>query len=192
MRKVKIIIFFFSIIILHNCGFIIITPPAQWENVDNFKVSSETRPSDIIKMYLGENYVNDRNNYCISCFSIYCGQAKEHYYYCNKLFEETKENFEWFAVTIYDSISHNKFRKKMECPDNYLVYNYPVFYNVNGLRSSLRNLYYNNDIPDNDTSTLTFVIQNDTIKKITRGIIYTEEKYLEHKLFLESLILKKE
>jgi hypothetical protein len=78
----------------------------------------------------------------------------------------------------------------MECPDNYLVYNYPVFYNINGLRSSLRNLYYNNNIPDEDISTLTFIIQNDTIKKITRGIIYTEEKYLEHKLFLESLILQ--
>ena len=75
----------------------------------------------------------------------------------------------------------------MGYPDNYLKYNYPVFYSVNGLRSSMRNLYYNNEIPDKDISTLTFIIVNDTIKRITRGIIYTEEKYLEHKHLLDTL-----
>jgi len=112
MRKIKFILFFIIVIFLSNCGIIIITPPGQWEKVDNFKVSPEVRPSYLIKEYLGDTFVNKRNNYCITFFDIYCGQAKEHFYFCNKLYDETQENFVWLAVTNYDSISHNKFRKK--------------------------------------------------------------------------------
>ena len=190
MRRIKYILFVINVFIVYSCGFIIITPPAQWERTENFKVSSSIKPSDLIKEYLGESFIHEKNNYCLTFFDIYCGQAKEHYYYCNKLFDETQKNFNWYAITIYDSISHLKFRKKMEYSDNYLKYNYTVFYSINGLRSSLRNLYYNNVLPDEDTSTLNFIIENDTIRRITRGIIYTEEKYLEHKNLLDSLSQK--
>jgi len=187
MKRIKIISFFLSILILSNCGIIIITPPAQWEKVDDFKVSPNTRPSELIKKYLGKNLVNDRNNYCITFFDIYCTPCYTQINYCNQLYEETKENFDWFSVTIYDSVAESKFRKKLEYPDDYLRYNFPTFYNINGLKSSLRNLYYNNMITKSDYVPMTIIIANDTIKFINDGAINSQEKYIAHKSFLDSL-----
>lgn len=191
MKKIKLVLISITLLFLSQCGFITILPPAQWENADDFKVSYDTKPSELLKKFIGnKNVTNVNQNYCITFFDIYCGQSQSHFNICNSLYEETQENYQWFAITVYDSISYNKVRKKLGISEDSLKYKYPTFYSIIGLRSSMRNLFYNNNIPDEDISTLTFIIYNDTISRITRGIINTEEKYLEHKNLLDSLSQK--
>lgn len=60
---------------------------------DDFKITSDAKPSDLIKMYLGENYINQQNNDCLTCFDICCGQVNEPFYFCDKLYDETHQNF---------------------------------------------------------------------------------------------------
>lgn len=190
MKKIKLVLISITLLSLSQCGFITILPPAQWENVDDFKVSSDTKPSELIKIYLGEIYLNPKNNYCITFFDIYCSPCYTQVNYINQLFNETGVLYNWYAVTIYDSIAEIKFREKLGYSDNYLRYLFPVFYEINGFKSSLRNLFYKNSIPIKDYVPMTFIIVNDTIRYINRGAINTEEKYLEHKNLLDSLSQK--
>ena len=173
--------------LISGCGLITILPPAQWEKVDDFKVSSDSKPSEMIKSYLGEKYINENNNYCITFFDIYCPPCYKQINYCNQLNNETKDLYSWYAVTIYDSIAENKYRKKLGYSENSLRYLFPVFYEINGLKSSLRNLYYKNSISVNDHVPMTIVIVKDTIRYINDGSINSEDRYVEHKYLLDSL-----
>lgn len=187
MKKIRILLFILSVLLTGNCGFIIISPPGQWEKADKFKVKPGTTPSELMKKFLGDNAVKERNNYCIVFFDIYCGQTAAHYFYCNRLHKKTKDSFDWLAVTMYDAADDNKWRKKLNIADDSLRYNFPTYYSINGLRSSMRNVYHNNVIPDNDISSMVFIVVNDSIKHHSRGGLHTREKYSEHKNVLDSL-----
>ena len=177
--------------LLSSCGFIIIVD-GQWEDPNKFKVPLDTKPSELIHTYLNNYEQNKLNNYCISFYDIYCAACYSQVSFCNRLFEETKDNYNWLAITIYDSIEENKFRKKRGYKDDYLRYRYPTYYKINGLKSSLRNLYYNNKITEEDFVPMTFFITDDTIRYITDGSINSKEKYDKHKRILDSLILEVE
>jgi hypothetical protein len=185
----------FSVLIifalLSSCGFIVIIDSnSQWEKPDDFKVSPDIKPSELIHTYLNNYEQNKLNNYCISFYDIYCGASYYQVSYCNGLYEETKDNYNWIAVTIYDSIEENEVRKKLNYKDDYLRYRYPTYYEINGLKSSLRNLYYNNRITKEDIVPMNFFITDDTIRFITEGSINSKEKYDKHKRILDSLALK--
>jgi len=185
MNKTILISLLCSILFLSNCGIIIITT-GQLEKVEEHKVVPGTKPSVLIDKFVGTSILNEKKNYCLTFFDIYCGFCYQQINFCNKLYEETNNNYEWIAITIYDTIAEEKYRQQRGF-SNDLRYKYPSYYNVNGLKSSLRNLYYNNEIPYEDIVPMTIIVVNDTIKKITRGAINTELKYTEYKNFLDSL-----
>ena len=177
-----------SIIFLSSCGLIIIVT-GQSEEVDKFKVDLSSKPSELIYKFTNETSYKFKKNYFITYFDIYCDFSYQQIYACNKLYNETNEHFEWVAITIYDTTEEAKYRKQKKFNDDFR-YQYKTYYNINGLKSSLRNLYYQNEIPDTDIVPMSFIIVNDTIVRIIRGAINTEFKYEEQKNFLDSIITK--
>jgi thiol-disulfide isomerase/thioredoxin len=187
--KNKSLLVLITFALLSSCGFIVIVD-GKWENPDEFKVPPNTKPSELINTYLNNYEQNKLNNYCISFYVNGCGACLHQVPYCNQLYQETKDNYNWIAVTIDDSIKEDEFRKKMGYKDDYLKYDYPTYYDIEGLKSSLRNLYYNNKITEVDFVPMTFFIPDDTIRYITDGSINSKEKYDKHKRILDSLALK--
>lgn len=185
MKIIKLVFLSFIILFLSHCGLFTFIP-GGWEEVDNFKVSQDTKPSDLIKKYLGENYANDSNNYCLVFFDVYCAACYTQVNHINLLQSRTEDNFKWYAVTIYDTIAENNFRLRRGYYNDYLKYKFPTFYEINGLKSSLRNLH-NNNVTVGDTVPTTIIIANDTIRRIINTATNTEEKYFELKGFLDSL-----
>ncbi len=185
MNKTKLILFWCSILLLSSCGIIIIAKGLS-EKVKEHKVEPDTKPSELIDKFIVTSIPNERKNYCLTFYDIYCGYSYQQISFCNKLYEETNNDYEWIAITMYDTITEKHVMQKLGYSNDH-GYNYTSYYNVNGLKSSLRNLYHNNEIPDDDIDPMTIIIWNDTIKKIIRGAINTELKHKEHKNFLDSL-----
>ncbi len=189
MKKNKLILLFFIAVIFSHCGLIIISPPGKWENADDFKVNPESKPSELLISYLGDDKITrSENNYYLIFFDISCGQTNAHYYYSNWLYEKSKNNIEWLAITLYDSVEYFQWRKKINVSADSLKYAFPTYYGVNGLRSSMRNLYYKNSLPDKDISTMIFIVINDSIGHFSHGGIHTMERFLEQKQILDSLL----
>jgi len=185
MNNVKVIVLLAVVLLQLGCGIIIFTT-AKWEKSGDYEVTPETRPSCLIKKYLGDSVLNENNNYCLTFYDIYCGFSYQQIHYCNKLFEETRENFMWVAISAYDSISEFRYREKANI-SNDLVYLFSTFHNVVGLKSSLRNLYYNNQTPERDIVPMTIIIGSDSIRRITSGAINSEVEFNNHKILLDSL-----
>lgn len=175
--------------LMNSCNFIIILPPptADWEKVEEFKVESGISPSDLIHRFIDTTVNNIYHNYVIVAYDPGCPATYHNITFTNKLYNDTRQQFDWMAVTAEDTLYENKVRKKLGYSEEF-CYQYPAYYNINGLKSSLRNLYHNNNIPDTDLTPMTFIITSDTIRRITRGAINNEERYLEHKNFLDSLL----
>jgi hypothetical protein len=177
-------LFFF----LSSCNFIIILPPPteEWEKVEEYKVEPGINPSQLIQKFVDSTVYNSHQNYVVVTYDPGCPATYHNITFTNKLYFDTRQQFNWLAVTAEDTLYENKVRKKLGYSASFR-YQYPVFYKVKGLKSSLRNLYHNNNIPDSDLTPMTFFIASDTIRRITRGAINNEERYLEHKNFLDSL-----
>lgn len=171
------------ILLISSCGIIIV--PGQWENPDDHKIESNTSPSTLIGDYINIPF-NGNGNYCLTFFDIYCGYSYQQISYINKLYDLTNTDYHWSAITLYDSLSEVKYKQKAKL-DESIRYKFSTFYEINGLKSSLRNLYYNNDIPHEDMVPMTIIIYNDTVRKIIRGSINSEEKYSKFKSYLDSL-----
>jgi len=187
MKKLKLVLLLFLVLFLSHCGKFFIAPSGIFEKVENFKVSQDTKPSELIMKFLGENYINEKNNYAITFFDEFCGPSRSQVYYCNILNKVTKDNYNWYAVTIYDSLPSDKWRIRFGYSLDYLRYDFPTFYEVNGLKASLRNLYFNNNITQIDYVPMSFFIVNDTIRFISDGSINSEEEFYKHKNLLDSL-----
>jgi hypothetical protein len=187
-KKLFLILFVGSFILPSGCQLILILPPGIVENVEDFKVEPGTKPSELIQTFIDSTVNNTYQNYVVVTYDHGCGggAAYTQIIFTNKLYKETHPYFQWIAVTTDDVSIENKVRKHMEYTDKFR-YKYPTYYNVIGLKSSLRNLYHNNNVPDGNIIPMTFFIASDTIRRITRGAINTEEQYLEHKNFLDSL-----
>lgn len=192
MKKNKIILMIFVIFIHAQCIRIIISPPGKWENTEKFTINPETKPSKLLLSFLKDDkIIHPENNYYLIFFDIVCGQTNAHYYYSNKLFEKTKHKINWVAVTVYDSIEHFKYRNKLNISIDSLRYSFPVYYSINGLRSSMRNLYFNNLITDKDISAMSFIVINDSIVNYTRGGMHNKNSFLQQKQILDSLFSNK-
>jgi len=189
MKRNKLILLFFIAAILTHCGIIIISPPGKWEKADDFKVNPETKPSELIISYLGDDKItHPEKNYYLIFFDISCGQTNAHYSYSNWLYEKTKNNMKWLAITLYDSVEYFQWRKKINVSADSLKYAFPTYYGINGLRSSMRNLYYKNSLPDKDISTMIFIVINDSIVHLSRRGLHTRETFLEQRQLLDSLL----
>lgn len=173
---------------LSSCNFIIILPPPteDWEKVEEFKVEPGTSPSELIHQFIDTTVNNTFHNYVIVTYDPGCPATYHNITFTNKLYFDTRQQFYWMAVTAEDTLYENKIRKKLGYTTNFM-YKYPTYYKIKCLKSSLRNLYHNNNIPDSDLTPMTFIITSDTIRRITRGAISNEDRYLEHKNFLDSL-----
>jgi hypothetical protein len=191
MKNNKLILLFFIAVLVTHCGIIIISPPGRYENAADFKVNPETKPSELLNSYLGDEITHPENNYYLIFFDIYCAPPYNHYFYCNSLYKRTQNNMKWLAVTLYDSLEHYKWRKKLDISNDSLIYAFPTYYGIHGLKASMRNLYYNNSIPDSDISTMIFIVINDSIKYYFRMVIHTRERYLEQRQLLDSLFSNK-
>jgi len=187
MKKNKLILLLFIAAILTHCGIIIIGPPGKWEKADDFKVNPETKPSELLISYLGDEITHPENNYGLIFFDISCGQTNAHYSYSNWLYEKTKNNMKWLAITVYDSVEHFQWRKKINVADDSLRYAFPTYYGINGLKSSMRNLYYKNSLPDRGFSPFIIIVINDSIEYLSRRDMHNREKFLEQKQLLDSL-----
>ncbi len=191
MTRRNILLFiscFTTFFYMSSCNFIIILPPptADWEKVEEYKVEPGISPSELIQKFVDSTVHNSHQNYVIVTYDPGCPATYHNITFTNKLYDDTHEHFEWLAVTAEDTMYENKVRKKLDCPAHFR-YKYPAYYKIKGLKSSFRNLYHNNNIPDSDLTPMTFIIASDTIRRITRGAINNEERYLEHKNFLDSL-----
>lgn len=177
---------FILYIFISGCGFIIITTTER-ENVEDFRVDSNIKPSSLISKFVEDSTNNTSENYFLTFYDIYCGFSYQQITYCNKLYDLTNNDYEFIACTIYDRIDENEYRKKRKY-ENDFRYKYNTYYEINGLKASLRNLYYKNDIKLNDISPMNIIIANDSIVKMSRGAINTNLKFEYFKSFLDSII----
>ncbi len=201
MKKIFLLIFVFSCLAIGGCKIYILT--AEWEKVENYKMSPDKKPSEIINEYLGDKgfVVDPHKKYCIDIFDPYCGVRYAKVPYQNRLYRETKDEYEWVAVTNYSpkQVAHGldvqvetKCTKKSGIdPEKYrkkVTPEYPVYDSIVGLRSSLRNLYYANN-PPRDYSSMLVIIVNDSIIRITtfEEPIVNEERYIAFKNYLDSV-----
>jgi hypothetical protein len=185
-RKSLNIIFF--ILFLTGCSKITVTT-GKWEKSNEFKVEYNIKPSDLIRQFISDSIALDnKSDYFLVFYDIYCPYSYQQINYCNKLYNQTKSDFKWIAITIYDIESESKFRHKMKYDSNF-QYQFQSYHQINGLKSSLRNLYYHNDIPDRDITPMNIVIANDSIVQIIRGAINTNLKYDFYKEYLDSIII---
>lgn len=171
---------------MSSCNLILFLPAPKEVNEKDYIVHQGTKPSDLISKFIDTTVFNKHHNYIIVTFDPGCGATYSQIKFTNKLYDETRQNYEWLAVTNEDLLLENKVRKFYKYPDDFR-YSYTTYYSIHGLKPSLRNLYHNNNIPDSDLTPMTFIITSDTIRRITRGAINNEERYLEHKNFLDSL-----
>lgn len=186
MKNIFVKIILINLLFLSGCGWITIVS-GKWEEVEKFKVELDIKPSVFISNYTHDSTYLLKKNYFLTFYDIYCIYSYRQIYTCNELYDSTKEYFEWIALTIYDSIDEKEFRTKKEYNEK-LRYKYETYYKINGLKSSLRNLYYRNNIKEPDIVPMNMIIVNDSIVKITRGAIDTKLKYETHKHYLDSLI----
>jgi len=201
MTKSIIIALIISCLAFGGCKIYILT--AEWEKVENYKMSTDKKPSEIVNEYLGDKgfVVDPSKKYCIDLFDPYCGVRYAKVPYQNRLYRETKDEYEWVAVTNYGpkQVAHGldvqvetKCTKKSGLdPEKYrkrVTPEYPVYDSIVGLRSSLRNLYYANN-PPRDYSSMLVIIVNDSIIRITTAEepIVNEERYIAFKNYLDSV-----
>lgn len=184
-----------------GCKIYILT--AEWEKVENYKMSPDKKPSEIVNEYLGDKgfVVDPTKKYCIDIFDPYCGVRYAEVPYQNRLYRETKDEYEWVAVTNYSpkQVAHGidvqvetKCTKKSGLdPEKYrkkVTLEYPIYDSIVGLRSSLRNLFHANN-PPRDYSSMLVIIVNDSIIRITTAEepIVNEERYIAFKNYLDSV-----
>lgn len=180
----RLFLFIGLLIVLKSC---IVVTTAIWEHSDNFKVKQGIKPSEVIGEYLKIPDDERKKNYYLVFFDIYCEPCYKQIKYCNQLFYRTKHFFQWKAITIYDSISEKRYNSKIK-RENIETFDFPTYYEINGLKSSLRNIYFNNNITERDLVPMSFVIIDDSIWFIQNGSINNEDKLLKHEYLLDSLI----
>lgn len=166
------------LLFVFGCNFLVVVK-GQWEDAELFKVEPDIKPSQLISHFTGDSSYLTKKNYFLTFYDIYCGFSYQQIDACNMLYDSIGEDYEWIAITIYDSVAERKYRKKLNLPSEFR-YKYRTYYKINGLRSSLRNLYYRNQIPNEDISPMNMIIVNDSIFQISRGAINTREKFLLH------------
>ena len=201
MTKSIIIALIISCLAFGGCKIYILT--AEWEKVENYKMSTDKKPSEIVNEFLGDKgfVVDPSKKYCIDLFDPYCGVRYAKIPYQNRLYRETKDEYEWVAVTNYTpmQVAHGldvqvetKCTKKSGLdPEKYrkrVTPEYPVYDSIVGLRSSLRNLFHANN-PPRDYSSMLVIIVNDSIIRITTAEepIVNEERYIAFKNYLDSV-----
>ena len=201
MTKSIIIALIILCLAFGGCKIYILT--AEWEKVENYKMSPDKKPSEIVNEYLGDKgfVVDPKKKYCIDIFDPYCGVRYAEVPYQNRLYRETKDEYEWVAVTNYSpkQVAHGldvqvetKCTKKSGLdPEKYrklITLEYPMYDSIVGLRSSLRNLFHANN-PPRDHSSMLVIIVNDSIIRITTSEepIVNEERYIAFKNYLDSV-----
>lgn len=198
-------IFFVTLVILcltiPSCRIYILN--SEWEKVENYKMPTDKKPSEIMYEYLNDRgfIFEPSKMYCVDIFDPTCHVTNIEVQYQNKLHHATKNKYEWIAVTHYDSVmvahckdvyANVKCTKKSGInPEQYkkdITRKYPVYCGILGLRSSLRNLYYANNPPE-DYSSMMVIIINDSIIRITTAEepIVNEERYIAFKNYLDSV-----
>ena len=201
IKKLLLYALTFSCLAIGGCKIYILT--AEWEKVENYKMSPDKKPSEILNEYLGDKgfAVDPGKKYCIDIFDPYCGVRYRTIPYLKRLYNETRDEYEWVAVTNYSpkQVAHgldvqieNKCTKKSGLdPEKYrkqITLEYPMYDSIVGLRSSLRNLFHANN-PPTDHSSMLVIIVNDSIIRITtfEEPIVNEERYIAFKNYLDSV-----
>ena len=202
MKKILLYALAFSCLAIPSCRIYILN--SEWEKVENYKANPNQKPSEIVNKYLGSKGVvcDSTKRYCIDIFDPACHVTNHEVPYQNKLYNATKDKYEWIAVTNYDSatVAHCKdVYTKIKCtkksginPKEYrtkITREYPVYCGILGLRSELRNLYYANNPPE-DYSSMLIIVVNDSIIRITSSEepIINEEMYIAFKNYLDSVV----
>lgn len=187
MKMFRILFILYVLTFINSCISINIEK-AIWEESENFKVDLETKPSSLIFEYTQDSSSLSGKNFFLTFYDIYCGFSYAQIEYCNKLHDQTDSFFKWIAITIYDTAAESEFRSRKEYPD-YWRYKYDTYYSINGLKSSLRKLYYKNNIMEDDIVPMNIVIVNDSIIKIINEAINTKPKYEFYKSYLDSIMV---
>lgn len=178
-----IIIFLFnSCISLHICN-------VGFEKPENFKINLESniKPSEIIFKYTNDSSYLKRKNYFLTFFDVCCGSSKYNVNHSNSLYNDYKEYYSFIAFT-YPSLSKVNTLKNKGNTNYDLEYNYPEYYDINGLSSSLLNLYYKNE-PWLIATPHTIIVANDTVIYHLAGPIYYQERYESVKNTLDSVLV---
>jgi len=183
MNKAIFYILILSIIFIDGCKIkikiIYDKEEPLWEKVEDFRVDLNTKPSDLISEFTSDSNYKTHGNYFLTFFTVTCPHSLYQVNYCNNLYRNSKDDFKWIAFTIEDSTFQKQFIEKHKLPQYY--YEYKTYYNINGLKSSLLNLYYKNDEKIRGFIPVNMIIVNDSIVKIFNGAVNSKSfEYYEN------------
>lgn len=183
MNRFNLNVFFVLLLFLTGCGLIIISPRGKHEKYADYKVDLNTKPSELIKMYLPEVDIENKN-FCIISYDAYC-QFCGRIQLINNLWEKSRDNYNWMAITIYDSLECSNWDAKIKKDLDSCTYKFDNYFEVHGLRASLVNLYVENNFNDVDYVTVALIIKNDSIVYFSNGGVHSYEVYKEMLSILE-------
>ncbi len=138
------------------------------EEKQNYIIEKNVKPSYLIEQYL-DITLNEHNNYVIVSWESGCIHCSNQINNMNMLFEKYGSEYSFLAINNEKTSRITHVFNKLGIEENY---NFSTFNNVWGLRSSLRNLYYKNDLSAQqiDGYPMNFIIKDDQIIHIDASI----------------------
>jgi hypothetical protein len=161
----------------------------EYEEPENFKIDLEAgiTPSEIIFSFTKDSNHLKKDNFILTCYDVCCPASYYNINNSNEMYKKYGPYFEFIAFTISDSAKEKKERMKRDYPD-YWNYHYNRYNDVNGLYSSLWNLYYKNELLDLGGHPCTFIIANNSIDTIVLGSLYVDYHFLNVTNHVDSIL----